>query len=56
MPYDFKGAELGKELVLKTFEKLIKDGYSTTAICNFIKTKAKRIFNETKLFNRNKKE
>ncbi|NYJ28081.1 N-acetyltransferase [Allomuricauda sp. ARW1Y1] len=37
VPYQLRGRGIGKELVLKTFEKLTEEGYKAVAICTYIK-------------------
>lgn len=37
VPYNLRGRGIGKELVLKTFEKLHEEGYKAVAICSYIK-------------------
>jgi len=37
VPYKLRGKGIGKELVLKTFEKLTEEGYKAVAICSYIK-------------------
>jgi predicted GNAT family acetyltransferase/glutaredoxin len=38
VPYNLRGKGIGKELVLKTFEKLTEEGYKAVAVCSYIKT------------------
>ncbi|MGB1039345.1 MAG: GNAT family N-acetyltransferase [Flavobacteriales bacterium] len=42
VPYELRGQGVGKDLVLKTFEKLTEEGYTATAICSYIRAVAKR--------------
>ena len=35
--YQLRGKGIGKELVLKTFEKLTEEGYKAVAVCSYIK-------------------
>lgn len=42
VPMALRGKNIGKELVLKTFEKLTEEGYKATAVCSYIKLIAKR--------------
>jgi predicted GNAT family acetyltransferase len=37
VPYQLRGKGIGKELVLKTFEKLTEEGYKAVAVCSYIK-------------------
>lgn len=37
VPYLLRGRGIGKELVLKTFEKLTEEGYKAVAVCSYIK-------------------
>lgn len=37
VPYNLRGKGIGKELVLKTFEKLTEEGYKAAAVCSYIK-------------------
>lgn len=37
VPYHLRGRGIGKELVLKTFEKLTDEGYKAVAVCTYIK-------------------
>ncbi|MEZ4795526.1 MAG: N-acetyltransferase [Flavobacteriaceae bacterium] len=37
VPYNLRGRGIGKELVLKTFERLTEEGYKAVAVCNYIK-------------------
>lgn len=37
VPYNLRGKGIGKELVLKTFEKLTEEGYKAVAVCSYIK-------------------
>ncbi len=37
VPYNLRGKGIGKELVLKTFEKLHEEGHKAVAICSYIK-------------------
>lgn len=37
VPYQLRGKGIGKELVLKTFEKLTEEGYKAVAVCRYIK-------------------
>ena len=37
VPYQLRGKGIGKELVLKTFEKLTEEGYKAVAVCSCIK-------------------
>lgn len=37
VPYNLRGKGIGKELVLKTFEKLTEEGHKAVAICSYIK-------------------
>ena len=36
VPSSMRGKGIGKELVLKTFEKLSEEGYEAKAICSYI--------------------
>ncbi|WP_241492453.1 N-acetyltransferase [Lacinutrix himadriensis] len=40
VPYNLRGQGIGKVLVEKTFEQLTKEGYTTVAICSYIKSVA----------------
>lgn len=42
VPFQHQGKGIGKELVLKTFEKLTEEGFEATAVCSYIKTVAMR--------------
>ena len=42
VPSELRGKGVGKDLVLKTFEKLTEEGYTATAICSYIRAVAKR--------------
>jgi predicted GNAT family acetyltransferase len=42
VPYALQGQGIGKELVLKTFQKLTDEGYKATAVCSYIKAVANR--------------
>ena len=42
VPYHLRGKGVGKELVLKTFEQLTKEGYKAIAVCSYVKAIAKR--------------
>lgn len=42
VPASYRGGGIGKELVLKTFEKLTEEGYVATAVCGYIKVMAMR--------------
>ncbi|MEP0266698.1 N-acetyltransferase [Dokdonia sp.] len=37
VPYNLRGKGIGKELVLKTFEKLTEEAHKAVAICSYIK-------------------
>lgn len=37
VPYSLRGKGIGKELVLKTFEKLTEEGYKAVAVCSYVK-------------------
>ncbi len=37
VPYALRGKGIGKELVLKTFEKLTEEGYQAVAVCSYVK-------------------
>ena len=37
VPHNLRGRGIGKELVLKTFEKLTEEGYQAVAVCSFIR-------------------
>ncbi|MEM9142374.1 MAG: N-acetyltransferase [Bacteroidota bacterium] len=37
VPYNLRGRGIGKELVLKTFEKLTEENYNAVAVCTYIK-------------------
>lgn len=37
VPYMLRGRNIGRELVLKTFEKLTEEGYKAVAVCSFIR-------------------
>lgn len=37
VPFNLRGQGIGKELVLKTFEKLTEEGYKAVAVCSYIK-------------------
>lgn len=37
VPYNLRGRGIGKELVLKTFEKLTEEGHKAVAVCSYIK-------------------
>lgn len=37
VPYHLRGQGIGKELVLKTFEKLTEEGYKAVAVCSYIR-------------------
>ncbi|CAA0202985.1 N-acetyltransferase [Tenacibaculum maritimum] len=37
IPYPLRGKGIGKELVLKTFEKLTEEGHKAVAVCSYIK-------------------
>ncbi|WP_241507247.1 N-acetyltransferase [Aquimarina sediminis] len=37
VPHNLRGRGIGKELVLKTFEKLTAEGYKAVAVCSYIK-------------------
>ncbi|WP_417371824.1 N-acetyltransferase, partial [Gelidibacter japonicus] len=37
VPYNLRGKGIGKELVLKTFEKLTEEGHKAVAVCSYIK-------------------
>lgn len=41
VPDQLRGQGIGKELVLKTFEKLTAEGYKATAVCGYVKSVAK---------------
>ena len=36
VPYNLRGKGIGKELVLKTFEKLTEEGNKAVAVCSYI--------------------
>ncbi|WP_234974636.1 N-acetyltransferase [Tenacibaculum agarivorans] len=38
VPYQLRGKGIGKELVLKTFERLTEEGHKAVAVCSYIKT------------------
>lgn len=42
VPPHLRGTGLGRELVLKAFEKLTDEGYTATAICSYIRMVAQR--------------
>ena len=42
VPSELRGKGIGKELVLKTFEKLSNEGYEATAVCSYIRAIAMR--------------
>ena len=42
VPYDLRGQGVGKELVLKTFKRLKKEGYEAIAVCSYIRAIAER--------------
>lgn len=42
VPYNLRGQGVGKELVLKTFQKLTDEGYKATAYCSYIRAVASR--------------
>lgn len=42
VPYNLRGQGIGKVLVEKTFEQLIKEGYKAIAICSYIKDVASK--------------
>ena len=42
VPSELRGKGAGKELVLKTFERLTEEGYKAVAICSYIKAIARR--------------
>jgi predicted GNAT family acetyltransferase len=42
VPYQLRGQGIGKELVLRTFEKLTEEGYLATAVCSYVKAVAER--------------
>jgi len=42
VPEALRGQSIGKELVLKTFEKLTEEGYKATAVCPYIKHVVKK--------------
>jgi predicted GNAT family acetyltransferase len=37
VPLNLRGRGIGKELTLKTFEKLTEEGYKAVAVCSYIK-------------------
>lgn len=37
VPYNLRGQGIGKELVLKTFEKLTEEGHTAVALCSYIR-------------------
>ncbi|MGB5554451.1 MAG: GNAT family N-acetyltransferase [Flavobacteriaceae bacterium] len=37
VPFQLIGKGIGKELVLKTFEKLTEEGFKAVAVCSYIK-------------------
>ncbi len=37
VPYNLRGRGIGKELVIKTFEKLTAEGHKAVAVCSFVK-------------------
>ena len=41
-PPKLRGQGIGKELVLRTFEKLTEEGYKATAVCSYIRMIARR--------------
>jgi predicted GNAT family acetyltransferase len=42
VPYELRGQGIGKELVLKTFQKLTDEGFEATAVCSYIRATARR--------------
>ncbi len=42
VPRSLRGNGIGKELVLKTFEKLTQEGFVATAVCSYIRAVAIR--------------
>ena len=42
VPNELKGKGIGKELVLKTFEQIEKEGLTATATCSYIRAVAQR--------------
>lgn len=42
VPTSLRGKGIGKELVIKTFEKIEEDGYTATAYCSYIRAVATR--------------
>lgn len=42
VPHAFRGQGVGKELVLKTFDKLTQEGYKAVAVCSYVKHVARR--------------
>lgn len=42
VPSSMRGQGIGKQLVLKTFEAIEKEGYTATAYCSYIRAVAKR--------------
>ena len=42
VPFELRGRGIGKELVLKTFQKLTDEGFEATAVCSYIRAVAQR--------------
>ena len=42
VPMSHRGKGIGKELVLKTFQKLTDEGFEATAVCSYIRAVAMR--------------
>lgn len=42
VPYNLRNRGIGKELVLKTFEKLTEEGFKAVAVCSYIKAVKER--------------
>ena len=51
VPISLRGEGIGKELVLKTFDKLTNEGFEATAVCSYIRAVAKRHSKWSKIIN-----